>query len=74
MNDMGIRLSDESGENRRDEDILDMIDKINEVIEEYDFRVRQWAKWEKFSESCVKEQKFVEDLYKRLGLEKEQDE
>ena len=71
MYDMGIRLSDKSGENRRVEDISDMIDKINEVIAEYDFRAHQWGEWEKFSDSCVKEKKFVEDLYKKLGLEDE---
>jgi hypothetical protein len=68
MVDIGIQLSDKTGEEGRD--IEGIINAINESIEKYNYRVKRWGEWELFRASCVDEERFVEDLKRRLKLRK----
>ena len=66
--DLGIQVNDKTGESRAVFEMEDMIDKINDVIADYGFRVRMYADWEIFKKTCVDEYDFTEELFNRLEL------
>ena len=66
MADIGIKLSEKTDDPR---DIEEMIDKINEVIEEYGFRVSTYSDWGKFRKLCVKETQFYEENKEKWGVD-----
>ena len=59
MVDIGIKLSEKDDETK---DVYEMMDQLNLVAYDYGFKISQWADWEKFKESCIKEKIFVDKL------------
>ncbi len=63
--DIGIMLSDKTGDDR---DMEEVIAKINDAVEEYGLRVKAYSDWEKFLKMCADQYSFVQGLYKELGV------
>ena len=60
LGEIGIRITDKTDD---EYDINEVIDDINMVIEKHGLRVRQFAEWKRFRDSCIKEKKFMDNLF-----------
>ena len=66
MNDLIIRLTDNSGEYRDESDIYELINDIREIVYRHGFKPRQWGSIESMTISLMKEKEYIEKLIEHV--------
>jgi len=63
MDDLIIRITDNSGEDRG---LDSLMDDIRKVAYAHDFKLKQWGTFDSMARSMTLESKFIEELLERV--------
>jgi len=66
-NDYGIRLSDETGDSRTEEELTGMVEQIQNVANMYGFDLSATGGWSSFVKMMAGEDAFTQNLNQKVG-------
>ena len=75
MDDFAIRLSDETAEDRTEEELDQMVEEMREIANKYDFDLEASGSWQSFKHMVVGEmsQRIVYDFHDQLDSQRKAD-